>query len=701
MITFRFTKFLLIVFLSCLASWAMAQVSEVKYKLSYNIQDNTHDLYLVIAKGSASTPIQRTQFNAQVSIVVNAGIDIAVVKNYMPLTNNTQYGGTVPCRWESWSNYFFQGKQYLSFGPVLSPTSQYNNLKEGDEVKLFSITLSKVACNNEVRLFDNEIDPSPGSLGGGDFDNGFTMGGIYPLYTGNENTSITECPSECRIFSYTDLNKDGKYNDGEPPLYNVKYELPSIDRVQLSDEAGITTFVYKPGSYTLSASPGFGTWVVGQKDLQIDIKEYTTFDTIGFAPVISKPKAKVNIDSWWFRCNENAQLNASVRNIESTELRGKLSVEIDPRVEIKKMEPAPILVNGNIYTWATDNIAIGAAFRPIIEVVVPPATSNEDFLTFQAFFTEDTDGVLDTYKYSERIRCSYDPNDKRVWPDRNGEDNLTLKDETLRYSIRFQNNGNDTAFAVTIVDVLDQRLDRSSLRVLGASHSVKTVMSHDTAFFIFKPIILPDSATDYRASQGYVSFEIKTLADIPEASIIRNTASIIFDRNAPIITNTVESTIVTELPCPSDAIWQLDGLISVNDAAGTYKWYNCLTQELVATTQVPQFTAPMSGSYYCVIEGDYCTKETQCISFLSSTDDIRSTVQIYPNPVTDRLSIKAAYKIEEIKLIDVRGQIIYRTQLDNPDYTYNCDLKSIIAGSYMLQIVGGGQQQYSRVVVIK
>jgi hypothetical protein len=65
--------------------------------------------------------------------------------------------------------------------------------------------------------------------------------------------------------------------------------------------------------------------------------------------------------------------------------------------------------------------------------------------------------------------------------------------------------------------------------------------------FTFNNIMLPDSGTNYAASQGYLTFDIELKPGIANFSQVANTAAIYFDFNAPIITNTVVTTALTGL----------------------------------------------------------------------------------------------------------------------------------------------------------
>ncbi len=132
---------------------------------------------------------------------------------------------------------------------------------------------------------------------------------------------------------------------------------------------------------------------------------------------------------------------------------------------------------------------------------------------------------------------SYDPNDKQV-------DHLTHIDvstqETLKYKIQFQNEGNYNAVNVVVKDTLDSNLDLSTFKVLGTKHGVATTLNPTTRVvtFSFSNINLAPSSVDEEASKGFIIYEITENAALPLNSEIQNTAYIYFDFNSPIITNT-------------------------------------------------------------------------------------------------------------------------------------------------------------------
>lgn len=147
------------------------------------------------------------------------------------------------------------------------------------------------------------------------------------------------------------------------------------------------------------------------------------------------------------------------------------------------------------------------------------------------------------------VRASYDPNDKRGFPLGLQNANYIVRGQELDYMVRFQNTGNDTAFLVVIRDTIDTKtLDITSLRPGVSSHPYSWELTGTGALkFRFENILLPDSATNPEASQGFVQFRIQQQPKLAAGTQIQNRAGIYFDFNAPIITNTSLHTIAYDL----------------------------------------------------------------------------------------------------------------------------------------------------------
>jgi uncharacterized repeat protein (TIGR01451 family) len=142
---------------------------------------------------------------------------------------------------------------------------------------------------------------------------------------------------------------------------------------------------------------------------------------------------------------------------------------------------------------------------------------------------------------------AYDPNDKM---EAHGERILYTAFSTndyLTYTIRFENTGTANAENVRVNDILDAGLDANTIRMVSASHSYVMDRVGNQVNWIFEDIQLPPSVANTNIGKGYITFQIKPLSGFAVGDIIPNTASIYFDFNPPIITNTFNTEFVQQL----------------------------------------------------------------------------------------------------------------------------------------------------------
>jgi uncharacterized repeat protein (TIGR01451 family) len=148
---------------------------------------------------------------------------------------------------------------------------------------------------------------------------------------------------------------------------------------------------------------------------------------------------------------------------------------------------------------------------------------------------------------SQIIIGSYDPNDKM---ESHGEKILHstfTANDYLYYTIRFENTGTASAINVRVNDLLDSRLNENTIKMIGSSHNYIMDRVDNNLTWRFDNIQLPVSVADSNIGKGYITFQVKPRAGYAVGDIIPNTASIYFDFNPPIITNTFQTEFVAQL----------------------------------------------------------------------------------------------------------------------------------------------------------
>lgn len=227
----------------------------------------------------------------------------------------------------------------------------------------------------------------------------------------------------------------------------------------------------------------------------------------------------------------------------------------------------------------------------------------------------DQNTVNNNYSCSTTIVGSYDPNDKQVFnADNESIDGpATVEDTLLRYLIRFQNTGTDTAFTVVIRDTLDEHLDISTFRFIATSHNVEIEFYEERiVHFVFNNILLPDSNVNEPASNGFVEFDIEVL-DKTQLDEVSNQAAIYFDFNPPIYTNTVTTArlvgITEKVTVPVNVFPNpTTGILSVNlggKLVEQVELYDLMGKRVLSTSFAPSIqtnldATGLSGGIYIV-----------------------------------------------------------------------------------------------------
>lgn len=167
-----------------------------------------------------------------------------------------------------------------------------------------------------------------------------------------------------------------------------------------------------------------------------------------------------------------------------------------------------------------------------------PAVNIDDVLHFSAVaepVSGDETAGDNQFAYDQVVVGSFDPNDKVCL--QGSIVSPTLIGDYLHYVINFENTGTFPAEKVVIKDQIDgDKFEVSSFQVISASHAHIPVQLGNKIEFHFQDINLMPNA------YGYVAFKIRTKNQLTAGTTVSNKASIYFDFNFPINTNTVHTT---------------------------------------------------------------------------------------------------------------------------------------------------------------
>ncbi|MES2411217.1 MAG: T9SS type A sorting domain-containing protein [Bacteroidota bacterium] len=254
-----------------------------------------------------------------------------------------------------------------------------------------------------------------------------------------------------------------------------------------------------------------------------------------------------------------------------------------------------------------------------------PAVNDGDVLHYTATISGLTDETPDdnTFALNQTVRNSLDPNDKICL-----EGNVITPEmigNYVHYIIRFENTGTFAAENIVVADVIDlNKFDIATLIPESSSHEFYTRINGNKVEFIFQNINLP---FDDANNDGYVVFKIRTKPTLVEGDDFSNSASIYFDYNFPIATNTATTTITALgiLDFELGSVFSLSPVPAKNSLTITTKQnitissvniYNTLGQ-LVQVTTNPNETIDVSGlktgNYFIKLVSDKGTASSKFI----------------------------------------------------------------------------------------
>ncbi|WP_297509230.1 T9SS type A sorting domain-containing protein [Flavobacterium sp.] len=211
---------------------------------------------------------------------------------------------------------------------------------------------------------------------------------------------------------------------------------------------------------------------------------------------------------------------------------------------------ATATTNGLTYGFANLAPFETRYFDITLQVPAVPLVNSGDVLVSTAAITPlngDSVPTNNDFSLSELVVNAYDPNDKMEAHGREIVHEQFTTDDYLYYTIRFENTGTASAINVRITDELDAQLDETTVAVVASSHSYNLDRIGSQLTFNFPLIDLPVSVANTLIGKGFIVFKVKPRPGFAIGDLIPNTASIYFDFNPPIITNTFETLFVAPL----------------------------------------------------------------------------------------------------------------------------------------------------------
>lgn len=445
-------------------------------------------------------------------------------------------------------------------------------------------------------------------------------------------------------LSYWDKNNNNLHDSNESVISLQSIIMDTI-YVDYTNNNGEFMFAAQGGNHYLECMlPENWSLSSGLPNLTVNVSEtLPIIDSIKFGFVADTLiiHSIPDITGAYPRCNDTINYWLSIKNNGTTFVSGVLELVLDDSLTYINSLVSPDSISGNHIYWSYDSILPFSKSTFSIFVSTPDFQSQGDLIVSNLInHIHDTLGIeieSNSEILSQTIVCAYDPNDKLVDPKGIGPEGYVANDLTMEYLVRFQNTGNDTALNVIVKDIIHSNLDITTFEIISSSHPLSfNILTGRNLSFEFNNILLPDSATNFIGSQGFVKYKIDMMLGLVPGDKIQNRANIYFDYNPPIITNTTLNTIFScdsmpvfnsfdQVICDGDEVlYEFEENIFVENIT----WIQ--NQDTLSTSSQLIYTASLpSEEISLTIQNPFCINETiwlpnisENLSILNQNDSI-------------------------------------------------------------------------------
>lgn len=374
--------------------------------------------------------------------------------------------------------------------------------------------------------------------------------------------SGTACYCTIQGTVYYDANGNCIQDSGEPGIEGIQIHCAGFGYTY-TDASGHYSFRVPSGSYTISETV---QTFYPLSACQLNNIAYTAVASSGCTTTINFANGMntihdIHVSTWDYNFAVPGNVyhqKTIIKNegtvTESTMLAGYMS---DGQLLAPSFVPGAIFAGAPYWYSASTTLATlspGQSSTFIMNYNVPTdiplgtTVLTKDSAVYAApmsSWTSDYTPWNNVNYFNTTVIGSYDPNFKEVNPKGTGpEGYISTRDSVMEYMVHFQNTGTYYAEKVVVIDTLDANLDWSTLHPVYQSHQCVVTMSENgVATFTFDNIHLPSQSMNDINSNGMFTYTIKQKPALAIGTQIRNKASIYFDYNAPIVTNTTLNTI--------------------------------------------------------------------------------------------------------------------------------------------------------------
>ena len=446
---------------------------------------------------------------------------------------------------------------YICYGPFTSPTTPCNGQLTTDKI----VSCSYSASANEYPVIPNALPGQYYLIMTTNFSN---RAGFIKITEMSTTQGAINC-SGLRLNAFLDSNANGTQEVGEQnfPLGQFHYQVNQNGSVHniIAPRGVYNIYDINPAnsytiSYTIDSNYTANYSVAPASYSNVNVVVGTGMQVYNFPVTVMNNYADlaiINVPMLQPRPGFTYQNRVIYTNLGTQIVAsGVITFNKDARVTITANTQTGTVATPTGFTYNFTNLLPFEVRTMTVTMQVPtiPTVMLGNLLTNSVAITPLTGDVVpanNAASVTQIVVGSYDPNDKM---ESHGEQILYSSfsaNDYLTYTIRFENTGTASAINVRVNDVLDSRLDENSIKMETASHNYVMDRTGSNLTWKFDNIDLPATVASPIESKGYIQFKIKPKPGYTVGTIIPNTASIYFDYNPAIITNTFHTQFIVQL----------------------------------------------------------------------------------------------------------------------------------------------------------
>jgi uncharacterized repeat protein (TIGR01451 family) len=444
---------------------------------------------------------------------------------------------------------------YILYGPYTDPITSCSAQLTADKI---------VSCSYSAAAVENPsfTTTQPGAyyyLMVTNFSN--TPGFIKISQTGGMGTF--NCKG-FRLNAFLDNNTNGIKDSGDTPFPhgqfvheknndgNIHNTVSSTGVVNIIDGNPINTYdfafqidtQYTP--YFTLTTPSFNDMSItgtGMTNVNFPVLASSTYNdlAVNIAPM-GQPRPGFTYKNKIIYTNNGNQT-----------INGTLTFTKDGALSISNISQAGTVATANGFTYDFVNLLPFETRTIEVTMQVPtiPTVQLGHLLTntVAATILTGSDAIItnNNFAFTQEIVGSYDPNDITESHGKEIVHSTFASNDYLYYTIQFENTGTASAINVRVNDLLDTKLDETSIKMVNSSHNYVMDRVGRTINWEFKNVMLLATSQNPNTSKGYIVYKIKPKPGYAVGDIIPSTASIFFDFNPAIVTTTFNTEFVSQL----------------------------------------------------------------------------------------------------------------------------------------------------------